>query len=276
MRIVIAAALFALAAAPVRAVSLDAVVSAAAAADVVILGEFHDNPAHHAHQAELLDQLQPRAVVWEMLTESGAEGIDSALIADRDRLAEQLGWANSGWPDFAMYHPVFLAAQDAMHLGAMVPRETTKRVMEDGAPAVFGADADLYGLTAPLAAAEQTTREDFQMKAHCDALPPDMPAPMVEIQRLRDAVLARAVIRALQDTGGPVAVITGNGHARRDWGVPAYLARVAPDLEVFALGQSEDGQIVGAFDAVLDSAPAERDDPCVAFRTPAPVPEGAE
>jgi hypothetical protein len=36
-----------------------------------------------------------------------------------------------------------------------------------------------------------------------------------------------------------VVIITGNGHARTDWGVPALLAVAAPDVTVFALGQFE-------------------------------------
>jgi uncharacterized iron-regulated protein len=90
---------------------------------------------------------------------------------------------------------------------------------------------------------------------------------MVAVQRLRDAVLARAVVQAMAETGGPVAVITGNGHARRDWGVPAYLSRVAPEWEVFVLGQTEAGApLAGGFDAVLSAPAVDRPDPCAAFR----------
>ncbi len=90
---------------------------------------------------------------------------------------------------------------------------------------------------------------------------------MVAVQRLRDAVLARAVVVAMAGTGGPVAVITGNGHARHDWGVPAFLARVAPDLEVFVLGQTEDGApLQGGFDEVRSAPAVARPDPCAAFR----------
>jgi uncharacterized iron-regulated protein len=105
------------------------------------------------------------------------------------------------------------------------------------------------------------------MAAHCDALPEDMLPGMVAVQRLRDAVLARAVIRALEETGGPVAVITGNGHARRDWGVPAVLSEVAPDLDVWVLGQTEeDRPLEGGFDTVKSAPAAERPDPCAAFQ----------
>jgi uncharacterized iron-regulated protein len=62
-------------------------------------------------------------------------------------------------------------------------------------------------------------------------------------------------------------VITGNGHARRDWGVPAVLAEVAPDLDVWVLGQTEDGRpLEGGFDAVISDPAAPRPDPCAAFQ----------
>ncbi len=138
--------------------------------------------------------------------------------------------------------------------------------MKGGIGGYFGADAPRYGLDRVLEKAEQADRQAFQHAAHCDALPETMLPVMVDLQRLRDAMLARAVVAALEQTGGVVVVITGNGHARRDWGVPVYLRRVRPGLEVFTLGQSEDGQIAGEFDRVLDYPAFEREDPCLTFR----------
>ena len=106
----------------------------------------------------------------------------------------------------------------------------------------------------------------MQFEAHCEAMPLEMMGMMVNIQRLRDARLADQALQAVKETGGPVVIITGNGHARSDWGAPAVLS-VASDLTVFALGQSEDGtQPRGTFDLVLDSPGLERPDPCLAFR----------
>lgn len=253
-------------AAPAAAGSVPShVLQALRGADVVIMGEVHDNPAHHAVQAEVLAALAPRAVVYEMLTEAQAERVTPALARDPAALSEVLNWADSGWPDFAMYAPLFAAVPEARVLGAAMPREAARAVMTEGMEAVFGAQAQLYGLTAPLPPTEQSEREAAQMQAHCNALPETMLPTMVDIQRLRDAALARAAIRALEETGGPVAVITGNGHARRDWGVPVYLARVQPGLTVFALGQSEAGSTEGPFDLMLDAPPVDRPDPCAAF-----------
>ncbi|WP_375261211.1 ChaN family lipoprotein [Palleronia sp.] len=90
---------------------------------------------------------------------------------------------------------------------------------------------------------------------------------MVEAQRLRDAMLAQAALNAFDDTGGPVAIITGNGHARTDRGVPALLARARPELSVLSVGQTTD-ETVAPFDmVVMTEPPAGRDaDPCAALR----------
>ena len=238
---------------------------AAKSADVVLLGEIHDNPTHHQVQAEFLSELRPKAVVWEMLTAEQAARIEADWLNDPERLEQELDWANSGWPDFALYALLFRAAQDALHVGAMVPRDAARQVMTDGAAAFFGAQAALYGLDAPLPEDEQTQREADQQVNHCNAMPEEMLPLMVDFQRLRDASLARAAVEALEQTGGPVAVITGNGHARKDRGAPVYLLHARPDLTLFALGQSEDGVTSGVFDMVLDAPGIEREDPCKAF-----------
>lgn len=238
-----------------------------AGADVVLLGEVHDNPQHHQTQAALLKALKPRAVVWEMLPPAQAAALTPEQMQDPDALALRLNWDTSGWPDFALYAPVFAAAGDARHYGALLPRDAARAALEHGAAGYFGPEETArLGLLEPLPLAEQAAREAGQMAAHCDALPPGMLPGMVEIQRLRDARLASEAARALAETGGPVAVITGNGHARSDRGAPVYLARLVPSAKVLSLGQSEDGALDGRFDVVLDASAVSRPDPCEAFR----------
>ncbi len=253
-------------AAPSGAASLsEGVLAGMRRADVVLLGEIHDNPAHHRVQAAAVAAIAPRAVVWEMLTADRAARLDAGVIGDPLALAQVTEWENAGWPPLELYLPVFQAAPGAAHYGALVPRDGLGPVMEAGAAAAFGPEAARFGLTEALPAAEQATREADQQAAHCNAMPEQMLPVMVDIQRLRDAVLARAVLRALDETGGPVAVITGNGHARADRGVPVYLRRAAPEITLFTLGQSEEDRVEGRFDAVVDSPAAVRPDPCAAF-----------
>ncbi|MCC1493951.1 ChaN family lipoprotein [Cognatishimia sp. F0-27] len=237
-------------------------------ADVVFLGEQHDNPAHHARQAALVEMLRPTALVFEMLTEAQAARVTPALRGDRAALADVLDWDASGWPDFAMYYPIFAAAPDAEIRGAAIPRDQARAAMQTGMQAVFGPEAADFGLTERLPEAEQAMRQTLQAEAHCNALPETMLPVMVEIQRLRDAALARAARDAVAALGGPVVVITGNGHARLDWGAPAALERAAPTLSMRSLGQGETptGAPPGGFDVVEITAPVDRGDPCAAFR----------
>ena len=238
-----------------------------AAQDVLIVGEIHDNPDHHAVQAAQVRALQPAVIVFEMLTRTQAGLISNENRRSAAELGRVLGWADSGWPDFAMYYPIFAAAPRAQIYGGQVPREDARRAITDGPAQIYGTVSEIYGLDTPLPAAQQAAREALQMAAHCDALPQDLLPGMVGIQRLRDAVLADAVVKAMADTGGPVVVITGNGHARRDWGIPALLAGVAPDLQVRVIGQTEDdAPIDGGFDVVLSAPGVARPDPCATFK----------
>lgn len=239
-----------------------------AQADVVILGEVHDNPAHHTTQARVIARLQPAALVFEMLSPEAAAALDGVDRDDAAAMAAALEWEGSGWPDFTLYHPLFQAAPDAAVLGAAVPPDDLRRAMRDGAAAVMGDAAARFGLDQPLSDSEQTAREALQARAHCDALPDALLPGMVAAQRLRDAAFARAALQALDRHGPPVVVITGTGHARRDWGIPAAIARAAPGVVVAALGQGEpDGAAPppGSFDAYVIAPPPERGDPCAAF-----------
>ncbi|MCG7573447.1 ChaN family lipoprotein [Phaeobacter sp. CNT1-3] len=235
--------------------------------DIAVLGEVHDNPAHHLQQARVVAAMEPAALVFEMLTPeqvTAAEGVDAR---NAQALAAALDWANSGWPDFAIYAPIFAAAPDAVLYGAGVSRDVARAAFANGIADSFGPLAQAYGLDRDVPEDQMQARLDLQFAAHCQAVPRDQLAPMLAIQRLRDAHLARAALQALVDTGGPVAVITGNGHARADWGATALIRAAEPAVTVLALGQSEDGGMPeGGFDLILDSAGVDRGDPCDAFR----------
>jgi uncharacterized iron-regulated protein len=235
-------------------------------ADVIILGEIHDNPTHHLNQAQLIEQLTPSAVVFEMLSPAQAD-MANGMTGREAGLRDAIDWPNSGWPDWSLYEPVFVATGSRPMYGAALSRESVRRAVGEGAAAVFGDHAEQYGLADALPSGQQTDREAEQMAAHCDMLPPPMLPGMVEAQRLRDAAFARTVIKALAEQGPPVVLIAGAGHARTDWGVPAALARAAPGVSVASLGQVEDlSEPVAPYDVILRADSPEREDPCLGLQ----------
>lgn len=237
-------------------------------AQIVVMGEEHDAPEHHRNQAKWIERLRPAAVVFEMLPPDLGPVAEQMRGRPTEELDEALEWSERGWPDFATYVPIFRAIPEGSRIvGAEAPRAHLTAAMEHGAAAGFRG-ADRFGLSEPLPEAEQATREAEQMTAHCDLLPAAAAAGMVEAQRLRDALLADTALSALDATGGPVAVVTGNGHARSDHGIPALIQRSRPDVEVVSIGQFTARVSAAPHDAwVVTDPPTGRDpDPCAALR----------
>lgn len=240
---------------------------AALKSDIVIIGERHNTPAHQSYEAEVLRALRPKAVVFEMLSPSEA-GRLSGLIAAGELRAGLASGAFT-WGDLIDYAEVFEAALPGRILGAALPPETMRAVAggRSSAADAFGPGAETYGLTTSLAPTEQAEREQLQFEGHCEAMPREMMPGMVAAQRLRDAHFARVIAEAQAQYGSPVALITGWGHARRDWGVPPILTRAAPGLSVAVIGITEGPGREALFDHSHQTEPEQgRPDPCEAFR----------
>jgi uncharacterized iron-regulated protein len=255
-------------AAPLAAATLAELEASFLGADIVILGEVHDNAVHHHNQARIIRDLQPSAVLFEMLSPQQTTRLNERSERGED-LRALLDWDNSGWPDWSLYQPVFEALGDIPAYGMALPRDMVRAAVTDGAAAVFGAGAEDFGLTRALDTSQQQTREALQQTVHCNALPPSLLPGMVEAQRLRDAAFARTTLQALRETGGPVVVITGSGHARSDWGMPAALRHARPAARVVSVGQLEAApDTQPPYDLWLITEPAVREDPCAGFSMP--------
>ena len=255
-------------------------------AQVVLLGEIHDNPEHHAIQAEVLRSLamarQVQTLAMEMLDREQQALVDSLLAenADAARFLEATGFDSRGW-GAALYAPVIeVALETELDVAAAnLSRAEAGQVMRDGLDGVLGSEAVARlalagGLPAP---AEARLREQLVV-SHCNALPEAMLPAMLDAQRARDAVLADVVLGRSE---GGVALVTGAKHVRADYGVPHYLALRAPGLQVAsvllievdgmlpvesyrAAWQAEDGSQL--YDYVWFTPQSERPDPCEVFR----------
>lgn len=262
-------------------VSSEALLDRLAEADLAILGEIHDNPVHHQAQAWAVAALAARppglaGLAFEMVPEAREDAVNAlrrAGAADPAALAEAIGWADLGWPDFAYYAPIFAAAPEATVTGGQPPRAELMRLAQAGAAA--DPLAAKFGLDAALPEAEQAAREAAQIAAHCDALPAAMAPMLVAAQRVRDAHFAEALLRAKAAGPGRAALIAGSGHARVDHGVPALVRRAAPHLRVVSVGMVEEGDAAAEsesaaaeppFDFVIVAPAHPREDPCLAFR----------
>ncbi|MEL7347063.1 MAG: ChaN family lipoprotein [Pseudomonadota bacterium] len=239
-------------------VSAEALAARLQGADVAILGEIHDNALHHERQAEMVAAIAPSGLAFEMVPEASERGIAVFLETGGEpgAIGPAIGWERMGWPDWSIYRPIFDAAfeDDASPVitGGALPRASLGLAMREGAASAYGDGAVAAGLDRPLSALVQAQMTAEMIRAHCDLIPAEAAAPMVEVQRLRDARFAAAVLRARDRApAGPTVLITGNGHARTDRGVPAFLDTMAPALSVLSLGQVE---VTGDADSAGDYA----------------------
>jgi uncharacterized iron-regulated protein len=258
-------------------------VAALANARYRLLGEIHDNPAHHALRARWISALAARgarpAVVMEQfdldradaLRAAEASGRDAEGLADAGRL-DMKGWQ---WP---MHKPILEAAiaSGLPVRAANLPRDLLRadvQSLAEGDAARWSARFHAAPWTEAQAA---ELREDIAA-SHCGKVPDSIVPRLVLAQRLRDAAMAQALIDA--ETADGAILIAGDGHVRADLGVPVYLH--APGLpgataRSISVGlfevTAEDRQRpdfprrrVGdhpGFDYIGFTLPATREDPC--------------
>lgn len=237
-------------------------------ADVVLLGEQHDNPHHHQRRGELLADLGPQAVV---VAEQLPRGARVAPGADLRARLEAAGFdaAAWGWP---LYRPLFeppLAAGLPV-LGGNAPRDLARQVARAG-PSAWPDGLRPLLEAAPLSAAAQAALDQDLVDGHCGQLPAARVPAMRAAQRARDASMAQALLDALAAGARPAVLLAGNGHVRNDHGVPQLLRAARPSLRVASVGFGEPGgAAAGAPYTWLWLTPAVvRKDPCAGFRMPA-------
>ncbi len=247
---------------------------------IVLLGEVHDNAAQHRLRLELLRRAfaagwRP-AIVMEQFDVERQADIDRARREQPrnaqhviDQATPRTATTGGGW-NWAFYEPyVALALEyDVPLLAANLATTDTRRIARGGLAASFdGQRLVALGLDRPIAPEWQQAQEREIDRGHCGALPATIVPRMAQAQFARDAVMAD-VLRQHAQRGA--VLLAGNGHVRRDLGVPRWLDAVAP--RVFAVGLLERDDTptpLGAFDAALRTDAAERSDPCAGFKPPA-------
>ena len=242
---------------------------------VVLLGEVHDNVVQHRIRADALRRLleggaRP-AIAFEQFDRERQGDIDRARREPppeghslADHVIAQARAPKDSW-DWARYRPfVELALQyDLPIVAANLSRSAAARVAREGPGAVF-TEAERAELALDRFDDILAKHERVVQVGHCNMLPKSALPGLARAQIARDAVLAKS-LRPYLERG--VVLLTGNGHARRDIGVPRHLA--AQDRpRAWSIGLLEEGNEERSrlFDVALVSPAQDRPDPCAALK----------
>jgi len=241
---------------------------------VVLLGEVHDNHELLRLRLAVLERAfaagwRP-AIVMEQFDRERQGDIERARRErpnDAQHVIDLASSPRSGW-EWNDYRPyVALALAHGVPLVAgNVSAADTARIVRGGYEAVFdAATVAALGLDRTIDAALQAAQEREIDVGHCRALPAEAWPRMARAQYARDAYMAQAL---REHAAQGVVLVAGNGHVRRDLGVPRWLG--LEPARVFAVGflETDSATPASAFDAVVRAPPAARDDPCKRFAQP--------
>ena len=146
-----------------------------------------------------------------------------------EELPARLDWEKSGWGSWNFYGPLFRAVnakQGKILAGSVGRKDDLSKLTQLASKVKNVPDAMKTGL-----------RRDI-VEGHCNLLPDEMIPLMVSIQMGKDALFAKTLAQKADDR--KAILIAGNGHVRKDRGVPFYLARQAPSASIQVIGLIED------------------------------------
>jgi len=251
---------------------------------LALLGEVHDNAQQHALRTAVLARAlaagwRPALVMEQFDLDRQPELERARRERPRDAayLAAQLGGRGWHWP---YYEPVIALAleHDLPLIAGNVPRTWTSRLARDDYEVALGVErVRAWGLDQRPDPSWQAAQEREIDAGHCGALPPRLWPGLARGQFARDAAMA-ALLREHRERGA--VLWAGNGHVRRDLGVPRWLARhgTPAALAVGFIERGTPAEVAAAYDAVVWTEAAARPDPCEAFRRApsGPTPSGSE
>lgn len=205
-------------------------------AQVIALGEQHDQIAHHQWEAQTVQWLAAVQRLGALVIEMAPAGGSTAGLATtstEEQVQQALQWqsgaAGGGWP-WQDYGPMVMNAVRAgvPVLGGNLPRAQMKQTMGQSR------------YDSHLPASGWQLQLDAIKDGHCGLLPESQFAPMARIQLARDESMAKVTATAVQQWSRPgqsVLLVAGRSHVRSDIGVPTWLPK---DLrQKVAIAQSD-------------------------------------
>jgi uncharacterized iron-regulated protein len=215
-----------------------ALVDSAAAADVILFGELHNNPIAHWLQLELIQDLHADTtsnitIGMEMFEADQQILIDeyfSGAISNNSFESEARLWNNYQTD----YKPVleFARSRDIPLIATNIPRRYASAVYRNGLEALDSLSADAKEWIAPLPIEVDTTLQSYRnmsQAAHGHGGP-----NLIYSQAVKDATMAHFILNNL-DSGKTFVHLNGSYHSNDKEGIGWYLKRDRPDLSILTI-----------------------------------------
>jgi len=216
-------------------------------ADFILIGETHTNPCDHHVQTELIHRLQDQglrvAVGLEMVPADMQPVLDRFNSGDLslEELENALEWRRVWGHDFSLYEPVLVAVEQAgysLH-GLNVRKGLLRSLRDKGRSGLSQKERESMPEQIIPVPPEQ---KDFlleQFEEHKTFM--DDKAGQADqerfflVQALWDTQMAVQARKVRLQTGLPVVLLCGTGHAEYGWGIPHRLKALDPEASVLII-----------------------------------------
>jgi uncharacterized iron-regulated protein len=216
-----------------KQVTLAQLVARAERADLVLIGEAHDNPTHHAMELSLISTLWsqklPLAIGLEMIQADSQQALDDWSAGKLSEQAFLRVYARNWSLDWGLYRDIFLFARDnhIPMVGLNIPKEIAVKVARQGFESLSaGEKKDLpEGTTCDLntphtAFLKRSFQEVFKHASNGSSF-----TYFCEAQTLRNSGMALNIERYVQKhPGRKVVALAGLWHAVKN-AIPDQLER---------------------------------------------------
>jgi len=236
-----------------QSLGVDALVERMAAADVVYLGESHDNADHHAKQKQLLEALVARG----MMPVLGFEFFDvgqtgylqqyvsgqasmmqlhggASPLTPEQRLRRQLGWQERSDRDWDFYFQLIeLAKTHQLSIfGADLAAGIKLRLSRVGISGLNPVESyQLVRMQNPGDDYRELMYAKFR-EGHCGWGEEPMLSRLYQTWNARNNRMAESIVQmASGSDGAPVVMILGNGHTEHNRAVYGQVAYLNPGLQ---------------------------------------------
>ncbi|NBB76262.1 MAG: iron-regulated protein [Bacteroidetes bacterium] len=213
-------------------------VDSAAAADVVLFGELHNNPIAHWLQLELIQDLQADSTLGITIGMEMFEADQQILIEEYFSGAISTNSFESEarlWNNYQTdYKPIleFARSNGIPLIATNIPRRYASAVYRNGMKALDSLSAEAKQWIAPLPIEVDTTLQSYRnmsQAAHGHGGP-----NLIYSQAVKDATMAHFILNNL-DSGKTFVHLNGSYHSNDDEGIGWYLKKKQPDLSIFTI-----------------------------------------
>ena len=210
-------------------------------ADVILFGEYHNNPISHWMQLEVIKAFNGAYDLGMEMFETDEQDALSKFMADSLTVEELDHYTGGVWPNFHTdYLPILMRArQDSVDVVATnIPRQYAQMVFQRGFIYLKTLEESELSQLPPIPPPYNKELSSYKAMRMPNAENPHVGENFPKAQAIKDATMAWQIVNHARE-GRPFLHINGSYHSDHYEGIAWYLRQYKPQLRVVTISTLE-------------------------------------